>query len=88
MTLKTNYQVSLTPFPTEIATGNGYILHLLYTTPASVTVLGVQFFAGKVTGASQRLGFYMPSITEHVQVDIRHNGNIVDPTNLILLPQS
>lgn len=67
----------------RISTVDGYSVRQLYIAPASGIAVSSSVTAGQVIGTYQGLGNRYPGITEHVHVDVRHNGNLVDLTKLI-----
>ena len=70
----------------RIITPDGYVVRQLYVAPASGVSVGTSVSAGQLIGTYQGLGKRYPGITEHVHVDIRHNGQLVNPTTLIPSP--
>ena len=70
----------------SIGTSDGYYVRQLYVAPAQEIVKGVTVSAGQVIGTNQGLQTVHPGMTPHVHVDIRHNGQVVNPTTLIPLP--
>ncbi len=70
----------------RITTLDGYVVRQLYVAPASGISVGASVSAGQTIGTYQGLGTRYPGITEHVHVDIRHNGQQVNPTTLIPSP--
>ncbi len=71
----------------EITTGDYKISHF-YVSPGSGIVAGTRVTSGQVIGTQQSLAPKHPGITEHVHVDIKRNGEHIDPTPLIPVPCS
>ncbi len=71
---------------TRITTPDGYVVRQLYVFPAAGISAGASVSSGQTIGRSQGLGTRYPGITEHVHVDIRHNGQLINPTTLISSP--
>ena len=67
----------------QIETPDGYLVRQLYTSPAAGIAKGASVSAGQSIGNYQGLGTRYPGITEHVHVDIRHNGQLINPTTVI-----
>lgn len=67
----------------EINGGDGYVSRQLYVSPAQGIARGTIVTAGQVIGNYQSLDARYPGITPHVHVEIRYNGNVIDPTTLI-----
>ena len=67
----------------QIETSDGYLVRQLYTSPATGITNGANVSAGQSIGNYQGLGSRYSGITEHVHVDVRHNGRLVNPTTLI-----
>lgn len=70
----------------EINAGNGYVAREFYVEPATGIVRGATVSPGDVIGTNQSLGRRYPGITDHVHVEIRYNGNLVNPATLSRLP--
>ena len=70
----------------QIETPDGYLVRQLYVSPALEITDGANVFVGQSIGSYQGLGIRYPGITEHVHIEIRHNGSLLDPTNLISEP--
>ena len=70
----------------EITTNDNHTAREFYVLPAPKIAVGVNVSVGQVIGNYQALGPLYPGITEHVHVEIRYQGKLIDPTNIIPTP--
>jgi len=70
----------------EITGSDGYVAREFYIQPGANVQTGARVQAAQVLGTQQRLGGRYPGITEHVHVEIRRSGRLIDPTTLIPNP--
>jgi len=70
----------------EIQGANGYTVRELYVSPAEGIAVGSQVSAGQAIGTAQNLTTRYTGITNHVHVEIRRNGNYINPAMLIPNP--
>jgi murein DD-endopeptidase MepM/ murein hydrolase activator NlpD len=70
----------------EITAGDGYVARQFYIQPGANVQTGASVQAGQVLGTQQRLRGRYPGIAEHVHVEIRRSGRLIDPTTLIPNP--
>jgi murein DD-endopeptidase MepM/ murein hydrolase activator NlpD len=68
----------------EIHAPNGYTVRELYVSPGEEIVVGSQVTAGQIIGSVQDLTTRYIGITNHVHVEIRFNGDYINPATLIL----
>lgn len=62
---------------------DGYDFRLFYVEP--LVDVGETIDFNSVIGYVQNLGSRYPGITEHVHLEIKYNGNFVDPTPVFLV---
>jgi hypothetical protein len=64
--------------------GKSYVVRQFYVNPG--VELGANVEAREAIGTYQELGSKYPGVTEHVHVEMRYDGVLVDPTELIPYP--
>ena len=67
----------------QIDSADGYQIREFYVTPTEGLSLGSSVSAGQVIGTAQSLQHRYPNITNHIHIEIRSNGKIIDPTSVI-----
>ena len=67
----------------EITTQDGYVVREMYVSPNANLVVGSQVIQGEVIGTVQSLQPRYPGITDHVHVEVRENGVVIDPATVI-----
>ena len=66
----------------EITTTSNYAIRHFYVCPGMDISIGVWVAGGSVIGTYQSLATRYPSITEHVHIEIRKSGQLINPTAL------
>ena len=67
----------------EITTDDGYVVREMYVSPDANLVVGSQVTQGEVIGTVQSLQPRYPGITDHIHVEVRENGVVIDPATVI-----
>lgn len=67
----------------DVSNAQGYVVRHFYVLISANLREGSRVMGGDVIGRAQSLANRYPGITEHVHIEIRHNGNLIDPTRLI-----
>lgn len=67
----------------EIQTNDGYAVREYYVSPGDGIAVGVTIDVGQNIGTAQDLTGRYPGITNHVHVEVRHDGQLVNPSDYI-----
>lgn len=67
----------------EITSDDGYVVREMYVSPDANLVVGSQVTQGEVIGTVQSLQPRYPGITDHIHVEVRENGVVIDPATVI-----